>query len=186
MRVSYVGELGWEIHTRIEHAVSVLDALWGAGASHGLQAFGMYAMDSMRIEKGYRSWKTDLSTDYTMLEAGLERFVKWDKADFVGKQSLLRERQAGAQRAFVSLVVDAAECDAPYLATVWDGDEPAGLVTSGNYGHRVGNSLALAVVSSACAQPGRTLEVEIFGERRAAVVQRNPCVYDPENLRLRA
>lgn len=105
----------------------------GAGAAHDLRALGMYAMDSMRTEKAHHSWKTDLSTDYTMLEAGLERFVKWDKADFVGKQSLLREHQAGAQQAFVSLTLDAAECDAPYLATVWDGDVPVGLVTSGNY-----------------------------------------------------
>ncbi|MAP11866.1 MAG: dimethylglycine dehydrogenase [Gammaproteobacteria bacterium] len=186
MRVSYLGELGWEIHASMSDMEAVFDAVWNAGQVHGLRLFGMYAMDSMRIEKGYRSWKQDLSTDYTMLEGGLERFVKWDKPHFIGRDALLQEQQGGAAQAFVSLQVDAGVCDAPYLATVWSGDERVGLVTSGNYGHRVGASLALAVVRADAAGPGTVLDVEIYGERCRAEVQANQAVYDVTNERLRA
>ena len=186
MRVSYVGELGWEIHTRMDDIAPVFEAIWASGQSHGLKLFGMYAMDSLRIEKSYRSWKQDLSTDYTMLEGGLERFVKWDKPAFIGRDALMREQQAGSKQGFVCLTVDAAECDAPYLATVWRGDERVGLVTSGNYGHRVQRSLALAVVNSDCTAAGTTLEVEIFGQRCPARVHEDACVYDATNERLRA
>ena len=123
---------------------AVFDAIWNAGQVHGLRLFGMYAMDSMRIEKGYRSWKQDLSTDYTMLEGGLERFVKWDKPHFIGRHAL--QTPAGAAQAFVSLQVDAGACDYRLSGNGLVRDERVGLVTSGNYGHRVGASLALAVV----------------------------------------
>ncbi|MEM7407317.1 MAG: FAD-dependent oxidoreductase [Pseudomonadota bacterium] len=186
MRVSYVGELGWELHAAMDDISAVFDAVWSAGEGHGLRPFGMYAMDSMRIEKSYRSWKADLSTDYTMLEGGLERFVKWDKAEFVGRDALLRQQQAGVAQGFVTLTVDAGSCDAPYLATVWSGDERVGLVTSGNYGHRTEKSIALAVVRSDCAAAGQALDVEIFGERCAASVHAAACVYDADNSRLRA
>lgn len=186
MRVSYVGELGWEIHARMADVATVFESVWSAGEPQGLTPFGMYAMDSLRIEKSYRSWKQDLSTDYTMLEGGLERFVKWDKPAFMGRDALLRERQAGSKQGFVCLVVKAPECDAPYLASVWQGDKVVGLVTSGNYGHRVQQSLALAVIDIDCTTAGTGLEVEIFGQRCPARVQEDGCVYDVANERLRA
>jgi dimethylglycine dehydrogenase len=186
MRVSYVGELGWELHVSLADVAEVYASVTAVGADHGLVPFGMYAMDSMRIEKGYRSWKQDLSTDYTMLEGGLERFVKFDKPEFVGREALLRQKQAGIEQAFATLVIEAGECDAPYLATIWNGDDRVGLVTSGSYGHRIDASVALSVVRTDCAQPGTELEVEIFGVRCAAVVQLDVPLYDPDNEKLRA
>ena len=93
-----------------------------AGEPLGLKPFGMFALDSLRIEKGYRTWKGDLSTDYTLLQAGLDRFIHWDKPDFVGKQALLAERERGPSKRFVTLVVEAGDCDAPYMSTLWQGE----------------------------------------------------------------
>ena len=187
LRVSYAGELGWELHVRMGDAAAVHDAVTAAGARHGLRPFGTYALDSLRIEKGYRSWKQDLSTDYTMLEGGLARFVKLDKAQpFPGREALRRQRDAGGPaQTFATLTVRSPDCDAPYLATVWAGDERVGLVTSGNYGHRTEQSIALAVVDAASAAEGTALEVEIFGERFPAVVQAEGPLYDNDNRKLR-
>ena len=186
LRVSYVGELGWEIHSEAADTPAIFDAVREAGAAHGLRPFGMFAMDSLRLEKGYRAWKGDLSTDYTVLEGGLDRFVRWEKPAFAGRAALERERQQGARRRFATLVVDAGECDAPYMSTVWQGGEIVGETTSGGWGHRVGKSIALAVVRSDLAAPGVRLEVEIYGERRPAVVQPDRPLYDPENAKLRS
>ena len=186
VRVSYVGELGWEIHADADAIGPVFDAVWAAGQPQGLKMFGMYAMDSLRLEKGYRSWKQDLSTDYTMLAGGLERFVKLDKPDFIGKAAIEREKQQGVRERFATLLVDTKACDAPYLSTVWLNGERVGLVTSGGWGHRIGQSIALSVVRTDCAEPGTSLEVEIFGDRCPAIVQADQPLYDPENARLKA
>jgi dimethylglycine dehydrogenase len=95
VRVSFAGELGWELHTKVEDTPAVFDAVWEVGQKHGLKPFGMFALDSLRLEKSYRAWKQDLSTDYTILQGGLERFVKWDKPGFKGKAALLSEKQQG-------------------------------------------------------------------------------------------
>lgn len=185
-RVSFAGELGWEIHVRNDAAGEVYDILLDAGKSHDLKPFGMYALDSLRLEKGYRTWKGDLSTDYTMLEAGLGRFIDWSKPAFPGKEALERERQQGSKKSFATLVVDASDFDAPYMSTIWKGDEVVGETTSGGWGHRVEKSIALAMVRPDLAEAGSELEVEIFGERRPAIVQPNVAVWDPENLRQKA
>jgi len=120
VRVSFAGELGWEIHSKIEDTVNVYDTLYEAGQKHGLKPFGMYALNSLRLEKGYRAWKGDLSTDYSLLEGGLERFVKFDKPqDFPGKAALQGEKQRGVKKRFVTLKVDAGDCDAPYMSNLW-------------------------------------------------------------------
>jgi dimethylglycine dehydrogenase len=186
MRVSYVGELGWEIHCPLADTVAVFEAVRDAGRPLGLRAFGMYAMDALRIEKGYRSWKQDLSTDYTVLEAGLERFVRFDKADFIGREALLKQHEQVPKQRCVTLTVDTGTCEAPYLAGVWHGERRVGLVTSGNYGYRVGQSIALAVIDRDCSAPGCELSVGIFGERRRAVVAPQSALYDPANSRLRS
>ncbi|MCA3551603.1 MAG: GcvT family protein, partial [Rhodobacter sp.] len=103
MRVSFAGELGWEIHSRTEDTGTVWEAVMRAGAGHGLRPFGMFALNSLRIEKGYRAWKGDLSTDYTVLEGGLERFVDWTKPEFRGKAALEAEKQRGVAKRFVTL-----------------------------------------------------------------------------------
>ena len=186
LRVSYAGELGWEVHTAVDDTATVFDAVWQAGQDHGLKPFGMYALNSLRLEKGYRAWKGDLSTDYTVLEGGLDRFVRWSKESFVGKAAMEIERQAGPAKRFVTLVVDAGACDAPYMSTLRHGEEQVGETTSGGWGHRIGKSIALGMARADLAVAGTELDVEIFGERRRAVVQADRPLYDPDNARMRA
>ncbi|MDX1036618.1 FAD-dependent oxidoreductase [Sinorhizobium medicae] len=186
VRVSFAGELGWEIHTKIDDTPAIFDAVWEAGQKHGLRPFGMEALDSLRIEKGYRAWKGDLSTDYTVLQGGLERFVDWSKPDFKGKAALEREKQQGVTRRFVTLTVEAEACDAPYMSTLWSGGEVVGETTSGNWGYRTGRSIALGMLRADLAVPGREVEVEIFGDRFKAVVQPDQPLWDPSNERLKA
>ena len=112
-RVSFAGELGWEIHSKITDTPRVWDAVLAAGMPLGLKPFGMFALNSLRIEKGYRAWKGDLSTDYTVLQGGLERFVDWAKPVFRGKAALAAEKQAGVTKRFCTLVIEAADCDPP-------------------------------------------------------------------------
>ncbi|MEM6387100.1 MAG: FAD-dependent oxidoreductase [Pseudomonadota bacterium] len=183
LRVSFAGELGWEIHCAPDDAPAIWDAVTEAGA----KPFGMYALNSLRIEKGYRAWKGDLSTDYTLLEGGLDRFVKLDKeVDFPGKAALLNEKQQGVKKRFVTLKVEANGCDAPYMSTLWDGDEVVGETTSGAWGYRANASLALGMVRTDLAEPGTEIEVDIYGNRCKAVVQPDGPIWDPQNERLRA
>ncbi|SMX38375.1 GcvT family protein [Maliponia aquimaris] len=187
VRVSFAGELGWEIHSKVADTAQVFDLVMQAGVPHGLKPFGMFALNSLRIEKGYRAWKGDLSTDYTMLEAGLDRFVKLDKPqDFPGKAALAAEAQQGPKKRFVTLVVDAGTADAPYMSTLWHGDSIVGETTSGAWGHRVNASVALGMVRADLAEPGTELSVDIFGERRRATVQPDAPLWDPRNERLKA
>ncbi|MCK0141469.1 FAD-dependent oxidoreductase [Aliiroseovarius sp. F20344] len=183
VRVSFAGELGWEIHATNADMPAIYDAVIAAGA----KPFGMYALDSLRLEKGYRTWKGDLSTDYSMFEGGLERFVRLDKPqDFPGKAALQSEKQQGSKKAFVTLTVDAGDCDAPYMSCIWSGDQIVGETTSGGWGYRVNGSIALGMVRTDLAEPGTELEVEIYGQKYKAVVQPDQPLWDPENERLRA
>ena len=182
-RVSFAGELGWEIHAANADIPALYDAVLGAGA----KPFGMYALNSMRLEKGYRAWKGDLSTDYSMLEGGLERFVKLDKPqDFPGKAALQNEKQQGVKKRFVTLLVEAGDADAPYMSCLWHDDEVVGETTSGGWGHRINASIALGMVRADLAEPGTALEVEIYGRRCKAIVQEDQPLWDPANERLRA
>ena len=182
-RVSFAGELGWEIHAENANIPALYKAVTDAGAV----PFGMYALNSMRIEKGYRAWKGDLSTDYTLLEGGMERFVRLDKPqDFPGKVALQSEKQQGRKKGFVTLIVDAGDADAPYMSTIWKGGDVVGETTSGDWGFRVNKSIALGVVKAELAIPGTELEVEIFGTRYKAVVQEDQPLWDPANDRIRA
>ena len=182
-RVSFAGELGWEVHAKNADMPAIYEAVLNAGA----KPFGMWALNSLRIEKGYRAWKGDLSTDYSLLEGGLERFVKFDKPqDFPGKAALLAEKQQGVKKRFVTLIVDAGDCDAPYMSTLWHDGKVVGETTSGAWGYRVGASVALGMVRADLAEPGTELEVEIYGERHRAVVQPDQPLWDAENERIRA
>ncbi|MEM6340983.1 MAG: FAD-dependent oxidoreductase [Pseudomonadota bacterium] len=183
LRVSFAGELGWEVHAKLEDIPTLYDAMLGAGA----KPFGMYALNSLRIEKGYRAWKGDLSTDYTLFEAGLDRFVKLDKPqDFPGKAALMNEKQQGSKKRFVTMKIDAGDQDAPYMSTVWQNGDIVGETTSGDWGYRVGASIAFGMIRTDLAEPGTELEVDIFGTRRRAVVQPDGPLWDPANERLRA
>jgi dimethylglycine dehydrogenase len=182
-RVSFAGELGWEIHAANDHIADLYKAVTDAGA----KPFGMWALNSLRLEKGYRAWKGDLSTDYTLFQGGLDRFVKLDKPqDFRGKAALLAEKQQGVTKRFVTLIVDAGDCDAPYMSTLWHNGEIVGETTSGAWGYRVNASIALGMIRADLAVAGTEIEVEIYGERRKATVQEDQPLWDAENERIRA
>ena len=183
VRISFAGELGWEIHAVTADIPPIYDAVLAAGA----KPFGMFALNSLRIEKGYRAWKGDLSTDYSLLEGGLDRFIRFDKPqDFPGKAALLAEKQQGVKKRFVTLTVDAGEADAPYMSTLWHDGQVVGETTSGAWGYRVGRSIALGMLRADLTDPGTEIEVEIYGERRKAIVQPDQPLWDPQNERLRA
>ena len=186
LRVNYVGELGWELHVPSENLAGVYDALSAAGASHGLAHFGLYAMDSLRIDKCYRGWKSDLETGYSPFEAALDRFVDLDKPDFVGKAALLAQKRGGVARRMVPLVLDSAgTADAPSCSAVYSGREAVGITTSGAWSHTLDRSIALAYVRTDLAAAGSKVEIDVLGERCAATVGREP-LFDPDNRRPRA
>ena len=183
VRVSFAGELGWEVHASFKDMPLIYETILEAGA----RPFGMYALNALRLEKGYRTWKGDLSTDYSLLEGGLDRFVRLDKPqDFPGKSALMNERQQGSKRRFVTLLVDAGDCDAPYMAAILQGGDLVGEVTSGGWGYRVNASIALGMVRADLAEPGTELEVEIYGQPCKATVQADAPLWDPDNERIRA
>ena len=183
LRVSFAGELGWEIHAINKNIPALYDAVISAGA----KPFGMYALNSLRLEKGYRAWKGDLSTDYSLFEGGLARFVKLGKQqDFPGKTALQNEKQQGSSKVFVTLTLDATEMDAPYMSTILYNGDVVGETTSGGFGYRVGKSIALGILRTDLAVEGTEVEVEIFGQRCKAVVQADQPLWDPKNERLRS
>lgn len=182
LRVSYVGELGYELHHPLELQGDLYDRLWDAGADLGLVDFGYRALESLRLEKGYRLWGADMSADYTPLEAGLERFVAFDKGDFLGREALLAREP---RIRLCTLVVDAADADAHGYEPVYAGAELVSYVMAGGYGHTVEKSIALAYLPLEHADEGSALEVEILGERRPARVAAD-ALYDPPGEHLRS
>ena len=154
-----------------------------AGEGIGLVEFGTHAMNALRMEKAYRAWGAELTTEVTLIEAGMERFVDWEKPGFIGKEALLAQKDAAPRFALACLALDAGDADAVGNEPVYASGRIVGITTSGAYGHRVGRSLAFAYLEAALAATG--LEVEILGERRAAEPLTRPA-YDPENRRLRA
>jgi len=183
LRLSYVGELGYELHHPIEYQRHLYDALMQAGRPHDIVDFGYRALDSMRLEKAYRLWGVDMSADYTPLEAGMDRFVAFDKGDFIGRDALLRQREQGIARSLACLVIDTTDADPHGYEPVYAGDEIVSYVSAGGYGHLVQKSIALAYLPPAHRAPGSELEVELLGERRSARVVEEP-LYDPKNERL--
>lgn len=182
LRVSYVGELGWELHPPIASMAALYDAIWTQGRALGIANYGLYAVNSMRIEKGYKAWSTELTNELNMLEADMSRFINLDKADFAGKAATLA--QAPRPLKIVYAEVDAADTDARGGEPVLDRERCIGVTTSGAYGHRVDKSLTFACVEPPFAIPGSAFDVLIQGERRRATVL-GQAAYDPENLRMR-
>jgi dimethylglycine dehydrogenase len=185
LRINFVGELGWELHHPMECQVALYEALKEAGRDVGLGDFGLRAMDSLRLEKAYRAWGSDLNTEVTPLEAGLERFVAFDKGEFIGRDALLRQRREGVRKRLATLGIDALDADCWGNEAVWAADRVVGITTSGGYAHWLGCSLAVAYLDAEFAMPGTSLIVEILGERRPAVVLAEP-PFDPENRRSRS
>ena len=183
LRLSFVGELGYELHHPMAYQRHLYDLLMAEGEQYGIVDFGYRALDSMRLEKAYRLWGSDMSADWTPLEAGMERFVAFDKGDFIGRDALLRQREQGAERSLACLVIDAAGADSHAYEPIRSGDEIIGYVASGGYGHTVEKSIAFGYIPVAHAETGTELSVEILGERRPARVAEQP-LYDPKNEQL--
>lgn len=182
LRVSYVGELGWELHPPMSSMAALYDALWERGRQFGIANYGLYAVNSMRMEKGYKAWSTELTNELNMLEADMPRFINFKKLDFVGKAATLA--QAPRPLRIVYAEVAAGDTDTRGGEPVMLKDQCIGVVTSGAYGHRVQKSLAFACVPPEYAVPGTAFEILIQAERRRAVVLAGPA-YDPDNLRMR-
>jgi dimethylglycine dehydrogenase len=182
LRVSYVGELGWELHTPRASMRMLYDALWEAGQPFGIANYGLYAVNSMRMEKGYKAWGTELTNELNMLEADMSRFIDFNKDDFTGKTATLAQAPRPLKVAYAE--VQAADADARGGEPVMLGDACIGVSTSGAYGHRVGKSLAFVCVPPELAEPGSAFELLIQGERRPATVLAHPA-FDPDNARMR-
>ena len=183
LRVNYVGELGWELHPAMEHMEALYDALTEAGADFGIRNFGLYAVNSMRLEKAYRSWGAELTNEVTMIDAAMERFIKFDKGDFIGREATLKQRDRTLQLIYFSL--DAGDADVQGGEPIFAGEHCVGVTTTGGYGHFVRQSLGFGYVPPSLAGPDTGLTVDILGRRRQATVLDQP-VYDPANARLRA
>ena len=184
LRISYVGELGWEIYTPPEYGLRLWDVLWEAGRPHGLIAGGGGAFDSLRLEKGYRLWGNDIHTDYNPYEAGLGWAVNLGKGDFLGRDALLNVRQAGLSRKLCCLTFDARDGIALGKEPIFDGERVLGYVTSANTGYSVGKQIAYGYLPVEYAAEGTQVEVAYFGERYPATVTKDP-LFDPAGKRLR-
>jgi glycine cleavage system aminomethyltransferase T len=185
LRVSYVGELGWEIYTLTEYGLKLWDTLWEAGQEFDIIAGGFGAFDSLRLEKGYRSWGADIHPDYNPYEAGLGWTVKLDKGDFLGREALLRLKEAGLSRKLCCLTLDDPQAVIMGKEPIYSNGEKLGYVTSANYGYSVGKFIAYGYLPIAHAAAGTKVEVEYFGQRLTATVTREP-LYDPKNEKLKA
>ena len=183
LRVNYVGELGWELHPAMEYLEPLYDALMAAGTDFGIRNFGLYAVNSLRLEKAYRSWGAELTNEVTMIDAAMERFIKFDKGDFIGREATLQQRDRTLQLIYFSL--DSGDADVQGGEPIFAGERCVGVTTTGSYGHFVRQSLGFGYVSPSLAGPDTELTADILGRRRRMTVLEDP-VYDPANHRLRA
>lgn len=184
LRISYAGELGWELFHPLELQVGLYEQLVNAGQDLGVGDYGLRALDSMRLEKGYRAWGSELLCEITPLEAGLERFVAFDKGAFRGRAALLAQKERGLTHRIATLTVNARDVDCRGNEPVFRDGRLCGITTSGGYGHTLGTSLALAYLDFDDARVGTELKVELLGEMTLACVVPD-CPFDPENKRLR-
>src|SRR5262249_31384800 len=161
LRVNFVGELGWELHHALPYQNQIFDALMAAGAEFDIRPFGIRAMDSLRVEKGYKYWRVDLYTEYSAFEAGLERFVHLNKGEFAGREALVRQQQAGVPRRLVLVEVAATDSDPWGNEPLFRNGRMVGRTTSGGYGYSVAKSLALAYVEAEHAGVNTEMEIEL-------------------------
>jgi glycine cleavage system aminomethyltransferase T/glycine/D-amino acid oxidase-like deaminating enzyme len=185
LRLSYVGELGWELYTSADMGTKLWDTLWAAGQQHGLVAAGRSAFGSLRLEKGYRSWGTDMTTEHDPYEAGLGFAVRMDKGEFVGRGALEGRAEASATRRLVPLI--AADCSAVVMSKepVEIDGRPVGYVTSAGYGYSIDAPIAYAWLPREAARAGQAVTIRYFGEAVPATVATDP-LFDPEMTRLRS
>ena len=184
LRMSYQGELGWELHVPMEDMLKVYDALWAAGSDMGIANFGSYALNAMRLEKGFKG-ASELTNEVTLPEADVMRFAKVDKGDFIGREATkasMEEAEAGTLPWICAqMEIDANGSDPVASETIFHNGDKIGQVSSGGFGFTVGKSLAFGYIRPDCATPGTELEVMILGEKYPARVLGEP-LYDPESL----
>jgi 4-methylaminobutanoate oxidase (formaldehyde-forming) len=185
IRITYVGELGWELHMPIEYAVYVYDAIWEAGKPLGLLNAGYRCIESLRLEKGYRYWSGDISPEYTPYEAGLDFCVKLNKGDFMGREALLAQKQKGITRRLCCLTLHAGPLMPVGKEAILDGDKVVGIVTSGGFGHTIKKPIAYGYLPIDYGKPGTRLQIEVAAKRYDATVEKEP-LYDPENAKVKS
>ncbi len=183
-RISYTGDLGYEIYVAKAEQVALYRVLNDAGAAFGLRPFGMRAMMSLRLEKSFGAWLREYKPDYTPAETGLDRFVNFDKGDFIGREAALAARQTPPGRRLVTLVVEADDADVWADEPIWRDGEVVGFVTSGGYAHFADKSVALGFVPVPMIAPGAAFEIEILGDMRPATLITEP-LFDPKGERMR-
>ena len=184
LRVNYEGELGWELYHPLCYQRHLLEALLESGKAHGLRLVGLQALESLRLEKSYRAMYRDLSPALSAWESGLDRFIRLDKGEFIGRAALIRERERGIVRRLATIAIDTDGASALIHEAVYHQDRLVGRITSGGYAYTLGHDLALALLPVEFATPGTELEVLILGERRhARVIADSP--YDPDAARAR-
>ena len=184
-RVTYTGDLGYEIYVPADKQVALYEALTQAGQDLGLRPFGMRAMMSLRLEKSFGSWLREFKPDYLPAETGIDRFVSYNKpADFIGKAAALEEKARGPARRICSFAVDAADADVVADEPIWHQGSVVGYVTSGGYAHHSKTSVALGFLPVELIEEGREVEIEILGEMRAARLFTRT-LFDPDNERMR-
>jgi len=183
LRVSYVGELGWELHCPMGKLADLHDALMQAGKAQGIRRFGTYAMNSLRLEKAYKGWGSELTTEISLVEADMLRFAR-KSGGYIGADVIERKKAEGVPSHLVYCEVDAVDADPMGNEPVLSGDDIIGVTTSGGYGHTVQKSLAFAYVNSGYESAGSTFDIRILGERRKATVLAQ-AAWDPTNERLK-
>jgi glycine cleavage system aminomethyltransferase T len=184
LRLSYVGELGWELYTTADMGLKLWDTLWKAGQKHGMFAAGRSAFGSLRLEKGYRFSGVDMTTEHDPYEAGLGFAVRMDKGDFVGRAALVGKSEATTERRLVPLVIGDRQAVVMGKEPVHVEGRPAGYVTSAGYGYSVDAPIAYAWLPASAARPGQAVTIRYFGEPVPATVAVDP-LFDPEMTRLR-
>jgi glycine cleavage system T protein len=187
LRVTYVGELGWEIYCPMEYGLQLWDTLWEAGRKHGLVAAGYRAIDTLRLEKGYRYWSGEITPDYTPFEAGLGFAVRLNKEHFIGREALIKQKEAGLKQKLccLSLADSRTVVLGKEPVRSADGQEIISWVVSGGYGYSVNKSIAYAYLPIEYAKVGTHLQVDVFGERVGAVVEKEP-LWDAKGERIKA
>jgi dimethylglycine dehydrogenase len=183
-RLSVAGELGYEINVPASEQLTLHQMLMEAGHDHGLAEIGYNALNSLRMEKSFGIWSREFTWAYTPGMSGLDRLVAFDKADFIGRDAALKERDKPSQRKLVTLEIAAEDADASDFEPVWIGERRIGFVTSGAYGHSAGKSLAMAYLDRDVSAAGTAVEVHVIGLRRRATVLPGP-VHDPAGARMR-
>ena len=180
MTISFSGELAYELHVPNEQLYLVSKLINEAGEAFNLSQFGLYATESMRMEKGYLHWKADIIYERNPIETGLDFFVKMDKPNFIGKKALEAQLEKGVQKKLVTLIVDCDIAPAHSGDSIYDDDQLLGTITSGAYGHRINKNIAYAFVAPQLSEIGTKVNVEILGEKYPAVVT-EAGLYDPQN-----